>query len=229
MDELMPESYFRVCAPIFLIQFGMQCNLCKSENQVAAIATLMLLGGDADEVPDGDGILLSYLDSVPDEILPKIMELHPNYELRYSMTADTDYWMSTCSCGGHYGDHYVHREALDLVFRSPNKLKISVLLDEGDLSMNAGFTSSESLGYILTEAYEASKLSRMTPASFVEGYEDCLKTKGNSYSNPHPEDSDQYNLYERGWFQAMKRCYGNFPDIDSGEEGPTYNIDIRKI
>lgn len=69
----------------------------------------------------------------------------------------------------------------------------------------------------------------MTPPSFTKGYEDCLKTKGHSYSNPYPEHTDQYNLYERGWFQALKRYYGNFPDIDSGEEGHTYKIDMRGI
>lgn len=151
----MSEGYPRVCAPIFLIQFGMRCNLCKIENQVAAIATLKLLGDDAEEIPEGDGILLSYLESIPDEILSRILDQHPNYELRYSMTAGSDYWMSTCPCGGHYGDHYVHREALDLVLRSPEKLKINVILDEGELSLNSGFSSSDSLGYLLVKASDS--------------------------------------------------------------------------
>ncbi len=95
--------------------------------------------------------MLSYLESIPDKILSRILDQHPNCELRYSMTAGSDYWMSTCPCGGYYGDHYVHREALDLTPRSPEKLKINVIFDEGELSLNSGFSSSDSLGYLLVK------------------------------------------------------------------------------
>jgi hypothetical protein len=40
-----------------------------------------------------------------------------------------------------------------------------------------------------------------------EGFRSYSLNKGD-YINPHPRDTDRYNLFERGWIQAQKRTPG---------------------
>lgn len=56
-----------------------------------------------------------------------------------------------------------------------------------------------------------------------EGFLDCIRRKGTSYSNPYSQPIE-YNKYERGWMQALRQHHGNFPEISNSEEGKTYPL-----
>ena len=40
---------------------------------------------------------------------------------------------------------------------------------------------------------------------YKEGWESLHRNKGD-YINPYPTNSHEYNEFERGWLQALKRC-----------------------
>lgn len=142
-----------VRSPLYLISVTQACNLCGKENSVAAIATMNIdLPEDAhtEEFPEGDGYLLTYVESYPSEIMREILARHSNYESRFSQMMGEEYLMSICSCGGHYGDHYVHREIMDRAFRSPVSLNVERLPVEGAWEVDCSVGSSDSLGALLS-------------------------------------------------------------------------------
>jgi hypothetical protein len=55
-----------------------------------------------------------------------------------------------------------------------------------------------------------------------EGRKYCL-TYGSKYHNPHPRGTDEHNLFERGWSQALKMYPEKVARIDkkrNNENGP---------
>lgn len=112
-----------VTAPIFLLTATQKCSLCGNDNLVASLATLNLLDPndeDSGQQIDGEGFMLSYIKALPDELLLLFLERHPNYRYEYSLTAEEDYYMSVCECGGHYGDYYVHKKISGMAFLHPD-------------------------------------------------------------------------------------------------------------
>lgn len=146
------ENELIVTAPIFLLTASHNCSLCGAESLVATIATLNLSDpNDEDYVPkiDGEGFMLSYIRSLPDEVLAIILERHPNYNFEFSLTAGENYYMSICECGGHYGDYYVHEKIAELAFLAPESLGVQHLQFDGCFSALCDFTSSQSVGALL--------------------------------------------------------------------------------
>lgn len=134
-----------VTAPIYLLSADQECYLCGASNPVAALATVNLddpEDPEFNEFASDDGFLLSYVEWLPEDLLAMILKLHPNYQVEYSMTAGEEYYSSVCHCGGHYGDHYVHQNILDLAFREPKSLKVERLPIEGSLVIPSGFSQS---------------------------------------------------------------------------------------
>lgn len=141
-----------VTAPIFLLTATQKCSLCGNDNLVASLATLNLLDpNDEDSVQqiDDEGFMLSYIKALPDELLVIFLKRHPNYRFEYSSTAEADYYMSVCECGGHYGDHYVHKKISDMAFLHPDTLKVEKLPVEGSWVIPCNFTSSNCIGNML--------------------------------------------------------------------------------
>lgn len=96
---------------------------------------------DPDELQEDDGgYLLSYVEGLPAEVLEAIAKRHPNFEIRYSLTAETDYYMTICECGGHYGDHYVRKQILIQALRAPAALKVEKLSDSGNWIIPCGYS-----------------------------------------------------------------------------------------
>lgn len=146
------ETGLIVSSPLFLLITNQACTLCGKENQVAALATLNLDDPEDPEFSayhDGDGFLLGYITELPVELLPLVLQRHPNYLRKFSVMADEEYLMSTCECGGHYGDHYVHRQILDEAFKEPEKLLVERLPIEGSLTIPCDYQASNSIAHLL--------------------------------------------------------------------------------
>lgn len=133
-----------VSAPLFLISAMQPCSLCGKENKVAALATNNLSVEEED-----DGFLLSYVEQLPAELLDEIHKRHPNFAIRYSMTAGDSYFMTVCQCGGHYGDHYVHKQLLNQAFRAPDDVTVQELPLAGTWVIPCAFSQSLSVGELL--------------------------------------------------------------------------------
>lgn len=114
-----------ISSPLFLLSTAQACSLCGKESSVIALAPAAARFDD--EPDEDDGCLLSYIEELPPEILAEIHKRHPNYEIQHSLTADADYFMTTCDCGGHYGDFHVFQQIADLAFRSPREVHVERL------------------------------------------------------------------------------------------------------
>lgn len=137
-----------VSAPLFLISAMQPCNLCGKENMVAALATNNL---SADKEQEEDGFLLSHVEELPAELLGEILKRHPNFAIRHSMTAGDSYFMTVCECGGHYGDHYVHKQLLNQAFRTPDEITIQKLPLAGAWVIPCAYSQSLSVGELLNQ------------------------------------------------------------------------------
>lgn len=113
---------------------------------VAALATNNL---SIEEEQEEDGFLLSYVEELPAEMLSEILKRHPNFAIRHSMTADNSYFMTFCECGGHYGDHYVHKLLLNLAFRAPDEITVQELPLAGAWVIPCAYSQSISVGKLL--------------------------------------------------------------------------------
>jgi hypothetical protein len=86
-------------APFYLFRASEDCWKCGSSCRVVGLAS-----------GDDEPFVLSDIRSMPEEFLFAIIAAQPNYELRHSRMAETDYYMNTCSCGAHFGDFYLFCE-----------------------------------------------------------------------------------------------------------------------
>lgn len=137
-----------ITGPLYLVSTTQPCNLCSKENTIAALATKGL-SDPAEPQEDGDGYLLSYVEDLPAEVLLSVTKHHPNFEIRHSLTAESDYFMTICECGGHYGDHYVQKQILNQAFRAPSELKVEQLFDSGNWTIPCGYSPSLEIGELL--------------------------------------------------------------------------------
>lgn len=139
-----------ISGPMYLITATQACNLCGKENTIAALATKGLIDPDEPQ-EEGDGYLLSYVEDLPADVLDAVRKRHPNFEIRHSLTAESDYFMTICECGGHYGDHYVQKQILNQAFRAPSELKVEKLFDSGNWTIPCGYSQSLEVGDLLDE------------------------------------------------------------------------------
>lgn len=137
-----------ISGPLYLVSASQACNLCGKENTISALATRGLI--DPDELQEeGVGYLLSYVEDLPADVLVAVAKHHPNFEVRHSVTAESDYYMTICECGGHYADHYVQRQILNQAFRTPSELKVEKLFDSGHWIIPCGYSQSLEIGELL--------------------------------------------------------------------------------
>lgn len=137
-----------ISAPLYLVSAIKACNLCSKENTIVALATRGLTDSD-ERQEEGDGYLLSYVEELPADVLIAVTKRHPNFEICHSLTAESDYYMTICECGGHYGDHYVQKQILNQAFRAPSELKIEKLFDSGNWTIPCGYSQSQGIGELL--------------------------------------------------------------------------------
>ena len=135
-----------VSAPLFLISTMQPCNLCGKENIVAALATNNL---SVKAEQEEEGFLLSYVEELPAELLGEILKQHPNFAIRHSVTAGDSYFMTVCECGGHYGDHHVHKQLHNQAFRTPDEITIQKLPLAGTWVIPCAYSQSISVGELL--------------------------------------------------------------------------------
>lgn len=140
-----------ISGPLYLITATQPCNLCHKENIIIALATKGV--SDSDEPQEeGDGYLLSYVADLPADVLDAVLKRHPNFEIHHSLTAGSDYYMTICECGRHYGDHYVQKQILLQAFRAPGELKVEMLFDSGSWTILCDYSPSLEIGYLLGES-----------------------------------------------------------------------------
>jgi len=137
-----------ISGPLYLISATQACNLCSKENTIAALATKGLIDPDEPQ-EEGDGYLLSYIADLPADVLDAVTKSHPNFEIRHSLTAESDYFMTICECGGHYGDHYVMKQIINQAFRAPSELKVEKLFESGNWIVPCGYRPSLEVGDLL--------------------------------------------------------------------------------
>lgn len=137
-----------ISGPLFLISSTQACNLCGKENTIAALATKGLIVPDEPQ-EEGDGYLLSYVEDLPTEVLEAVSKCHSNFEICHSLTTDSDYFVTTCECGGYYGDHYVQKQILNQAFSTPSELKVKKLFDSGNWTIPCGYSQSLEIGDLL--------------------------------------------------------------------------------
>lgn len=135
-----------VSAPLFLISAMQSCNLCGKANRVTALATKNL---SVEEEQEEDGFLLSYVQELPAELLGEILKRHPNFGIRHSMTTGDSYFMTFCECGGHYGDHFVHKHLLNQAFRVPDAITVQELPLAGTWVIPCAYSQSVAVGDLL--------------------------------------------------------------------------------
>jgi hypothetical protein len=59
---------------------------------------------------EGEPVLLQMIEELPEELLHAVTSRHPQYEKRFSKTAESPYCMNLCSCGAHFGDFFLFGE-----------------------------------------------------------------------------------------------------------------------
>lgn len=138
-------------SPLFLLTTTQKCSLCGKENPVVALATRTLESEDPEEFEglESEGFVLSNIEALPETILAEVVARQPCYQMRYSQTMGFEYFMSTCECGGHYGDHYVLNQILDQAFREPATLTIERLPVTLPAVIPCGYRMSDSIAYLL--------------------------------------------------------------------------------
>lgn len=220
-----------VASPLYLLIADQACNLCGQSNPVAAIATVNL---DIPEEPQfkefnkGEGFLLSYVGSLPDELMAQVLERHPNFQIDYSAMDGKEYFMSICqSCGGRYGDHYVHRQIRDQAFRSPKTLRVERLPFEGTFQSDAGISSSSSVAELFQSVEEGFMPPLLSDPIVEEGAAAYTRSGGRVNKNPYPVYSDEFNRFEMGWSRALKS--GGPMQRSNDDEGKTYRLDMSKF
>jgi hypothetical protein len=149
MDVVFVEGVI-IESPLFLLSTKQACNLCAKENLVAAIATQHLVDEEIEPEED-DGFLLCYIEEMPSVLMAEVLKLHPNFELRDSLTAGQTYWMSTCECGGHYGDHYVQKNLFSKIAYEPETVTAQRLNFEGKLTLPCGYSQGSATGEFLAK------------------------------------------------------------------------------
>ncbi len=138
-----------VSSPLYLVSAMQPCNLCGKENEVAAIATAHLV--DEFEPEEGDGFLLCYAEELPEEVLAEVLKRHPNFEMLNSQTAGQTYYMSTCECGGHYGDHFVQKQLFQQIAYQQDQIKLEQLPVAGTWVIPCGYSQSSATWDLLNK------------------------------------------------------------------------------
>lgn len=136
-----------ISAPLYLVSATQPCNLCGKENKIVALATQHLV--DEFEPEEDDGFLLCYAEELPEEILSEVLRRQPSFQKRDSATAGATYFMSTCECGGHYGDHYVQKQLLNQMAYKQSEVAAELLPVTGDWVVPCGYSQSMAVGEFL--------------------------------------------------------------------------------
>lgn len=107
------ENKLLVHTPLYVLTAAMACWKCSVSQTVVALACHNLSDGEQDMAPFGDVsdlLLLSEVTKLPTQVLQELVKRNPRYELRYSSTAEEEYFANTCDCGALFGDFYLYSE-----------------------------------------------------------------------------------------------------------------------
>jgi len=120
-----------VHTPLYLVTATMVCWKCRASQTVVALACHNLSDGERDMAPFGDVsglLLLSEVTKMPPLVLQEMMKRNPRYELRYSSTAQEEYFANTCACGALFGDFYLYSEPGGAFFpEDPNAARVIMM------------------------------------------------------------------------------------------------------
>ncbi len=102
----------KVTAPIYLLQNRAPCWKCGAVQPVVALACASLQDEECEDGSPGNGdepALLMYITELPPDWLKCIHQVRNGFELRYSLTAESAYYVNTCECGTFFGDFFLHK------------------------------------------------------------------------------------------------------------------------
>lgn len=146
-NDAMDKGKLMLTSPVYLLQSTAECWKCHSVQSVVALAATTVRefdDGEFRELGGDDLIVLQNLVELPPEILEAIHRFHPQFQKRFSKTAECEYYMNTCSCGAHFGDFYLHNDP-DSPFRPMDEddapeIILRRLPLEGQFEVNASYS-----------------------------------------------------------------------------------------
>lgn len=100
----------KISTPIYLLRSETSCWKCGAIQEVIALASEHVSDEDDEEPEEDELALLEKVEMIPADILECIRARHPAYEKRKSKTAGSTYYMNVCTCGAHFGDHFLQSE-----------------------------------------------------------------------------------------------------------------------
>lgn len=127
------QNELQVHAPLYVLTATMACWKCRMEQTVVALGCHNLSDGDQDMVPVGDVselLLLSDVTKLPPLVLQELVKRNPLYALRYSSTAEEEYFANTCGCGALFGDLYLYSEPGGAFFPKEPTAARAILLEQ---------------------------------------------------------------------------------------------------
>lgn len=130
-------------SPFFLLLGTQNCWKCGSSCRVAGLVS--------DEAPEeGEEVLepfmLNNIQAMPDEFLAAIRQIQPHYEFRASRMAGISYFVNTCTCGAHFGDHFLFAEPGGTFFPMDDEEAVAIEVYELPLAGTYKIECSAALG-----------------------------------------------------------------------------------
>lgn len=153
------QSEHQIHTPLYVLTATMACWKCRREQTVVALGCHNLSDGEQDMVPFGDVselLLLSDVTKLPPTVLKELVKRNPLYTLRYSSTAEEEYFANTCGCGALFGDFYLYSEPGGAFFPEEPEAARAITLErlafEGSLPFDCSFSQGGAGQLILAHA-----------------------------------------------------------------------------
>jgi hypothetical protein len=103
-----------VSPPLYLVQSAARCWQCGVAQAVIGLGTGGILQGADWDPPElqasADFTLLSYVETMPEDVYRFVSNAHSRYMKFYSRTVEAEYFGNICPCGAAFGDWYLFAE-----------------------------------------------------------------------------------------------------------------------
>lgn len=107
----------KLTPPLFLLEAPCHCWRCSAEASAIALAVQTLAERESENEPFEDvsdpsePAILSYILTLPDDLLAEMRKVLPSFSLQKSHTTGDSYFANSCpACSALLGDHFMHSE-----------------------------------------------------------------------------------------------------------------------
>lgn len=151
------DTALLIHTPLYVLTATTTCHKCRAMQTVTALSCHNLNDGEQDVAPLGDMselLLLTEVTNAPPQVLEEITRRNPRYVLRYSSTAEMEYYANTCACGALFGDFYLYCEPGGAFFPEEVEAACAITIEElqieGPLPIECSY-SMGSTGQVILE------------------------------------------------------------------------------